>query len=562
MLACGCWSLGHGASLLATTLRAKIQFSWFWYMGAASAAWALLLFAIQYERQERRVPLRRIMLASISPLATCLLVWTGDWQHIFWIRTYLDTSGPFPLFGIDHGPAFYLSLASSDSAALAAMVLLLRLLWARSARGKKDQPAEGIPGGRLYRRQAALLTAGILVALLTNTVYVTGHSPLFSLDFTPLSLIVCGSLIAMAVFGQRLLEIVPIAYRFIVEGMSDPVIVVDPQHRVVYANGAAWAFGQWAGDPLGQPLGAVAPEIAEIVAAEDQDRALRELERGLGPARRVYDVRVSGLRNQAGEACGRAIVLRDVTEHRLVGELRHSRRQIIAAEENLRRQIADMLHGTVQAKLLNAWLRLGDYQQRWEISDQAFEELTPIRDALDRIREEDLRLASHLLHPSIIRVGLIPAIENLLSGYESAFRLKLNVDESVRARDVIGGPGINHTVRLTAYRFIEEGLNNAVKHARAERVRVSLGIAGEYLEVAIQDDGTGFDPAQAVPGLGLDGIAGRVEQMAGTWLVDSAPGRGTTLRARLPLDVEDPQPRRFAVIPAIDSGRAAASTSR
>ncbi len=99
---------------------------------------------------------------------------------------------------------------------------------------------------------------------------------------------------------------------------------------------------------------------------------------------------------------------------------------------------------------------------------------------------------------------------------------------------------LHDEVSATLLRIAEEALSNAARHARAGRVGVTLSFMGDEVSLDIRDDGTGFDPA-AVPartrggGFGLDGMRARAERIAGSVAVESEPGQGTAVSARVPL---------------------------
>jgi signal transduction histidine kinase len=103
------------------------------------------------------------------------------------------------------------------------------------------------------------------------------------------------------------------------------------------------------------------------------------------------------------------------------------------------------------------------------------------------------------------------------------------------------------------YRLAQEALHNAVKHAGARRIqmRVEVDARGRLL-LEVADDGVGFDPAAVPPGhMGLVTMADRARQVGGTFQVQSAPGRGTTVRVVVPPAVETLEP----------NGRPAAASS-
>ncbi|MGW3208525.1 sensor histidine kinase [Streptomyces sp. NPDC001135] len=103
---------------------------------------------------------------------------------------------------------------------------------------------------------------------------------------------------------------------------------------------------------------------------------------------------------------------------------------------------------------------------------------------------------------------------------------------------------LHDEVSATLLRIAQEALSNAARHARPTRVGVTLSFMDDEVTLDIRDDGTGFDPA-AVPertrggGFGLDGMRARAERIAGSLAVESEPGHGTAVSARVPLVRDD-----------------------
>jgi signal transduction histidine kinase len=86
------------------------------------------------------------------------------------------------------------------------------------------------------------------------------------------------------------------------------------------------------------------------------------------------------------------------------------------------------------------------------------------------------------------------------------------------------------------YRLVLEALHNAVKHARASRITVSIDVAGERMQIVVADDGVGFDPAEPHPGhLGQHTMADRAAHTGGQLRVESSPGAGTRVKVTAPL---------------------------
>lgn len=222
------------------------------------------------------------------------------------------------------------------------------------------------------------------------------------------------------------------------------------------------------------------------------------------------------------------------------------RRRAVAAEERTRREIAAVLHGQAQSQLVVA-ATLVDQGARLIAEDPPAGRalLAQARALVDEVRERDLRPLAARLHPALIREGLLPALDALAERLAPALRVELRASPAARNWDertsgARGGPRTSGQsaaaeLRLAAFRIVEEALANVLRHAAATHAVVALELRDDELLVRVEDDGAGVDATRLTPGLGLASIADRVELAGGDWRLDSAPGAGTCLRARLPL---------------------------
>jgi len=224
-------------------------------------------------------------------------------------------------------------------------------------------------------------------------------------------------------------------------------------------------------------------------------------------------------------------------------DLRQSQRMVTARDRQLRKQIAELLHGSVQSLLLGAGLRLAEAErglaeaERGLASDhaQALDLVAAARADVNRVREQDVRKASHLLHPSVIEVGLAPAVRSLAARFEGHLAVDVRVDPTLNVMDQALPPVLPEGLRLAAYRVVEEALGNVVAHSGARSVEISLGVASRQLRIQVRDDGRGLNDRRVKLGLGLRCIAAWVGEMEGGWEVHGRPGRGTTPSAWWPL---------------------------
>src|SRR5690606_23278902 len=99
-------------------------------------------------------------------------------------------------------------------------------------------------------------------------------------------------------------------------------------------------------------------------------------------------------------------------------------------------------HRSTQNRLLRAWHQLAVAKEMYEVDRQRAEELLEqVRHDIDHVRAVDIRQVSHELHPSIVRAGLLPAVESVVARYEDVVSIQVEIDDAVRARDGAGrGP--------------------------------------------------------------------------------------------------------------------------
>jgi signal transduction histidine kinase len=205
-------------------------------------------------------------------------------------------------------------------------------------------------------------------------------------------------------------------------------------------------------------------------------------------------------------------------------ELAASRRRIVAAADQARRRIERDLHDGTQQRLVSLGLaaRAAEANVPADRGDLRAELSRIAAGLADAVAE--LQNFSRGIHPAVLSErGLGPALRTL------ARRSTVPVDLDVTTHARFPEP-----VEIAAYYVASEALANAMKHAQAARIEVSLTTLRGSLLLSIRDDGIGgANPAR---GSGLAGLADRVEALGGSIHVHSAAGTGTHITANLPLE--------------------------
>ncbi|HEY3229082.1 MAG TPA: sensor histidine kinase, partial [Roseiflexaceae bacterium] len=274
----------------------------------------------------------------------------------------------------------------------------------------------------------------------------------------------------------------------------------------------AAAYGMAAGEPLRLPLVYQAETVGQLLVAP---RAPGE---SFTPSeRRLLD----DIALQASVAAHAV---------RLTADLQRSRERLVTAREEERRRLRRDLHDGLGPQLASLTLTLAAAREllRHDVdaADRLLQELAGhTQAAIADIR----RVVYDLRPPALDDLGLVLALREQAAHY-SHTGLQITID----APDHL--PPLPAAVEVAAYRIMQEALTNVVRHAQARTCAVCLTL-GDALDVEIRDDGVGLPPGRRA-GVGLTSMRERTAELGGTYQIESMPGEGTCIHARLPLHQE------------------------
>ena len=204
-------------------------------------------------------------------------------------------------------------------------------------------------------------------------------------------------------------------------------------------------------------------------------------------------------------------------------QLAASRARVVAAGDAERRRLERNLHDGAQQRLVTLAIGLRIIDRLLdENPEEAHEALTRANEQLAETLAE-LRELARGLHPAVLSDhGLEPAIRSLIQ--RAPLPVELTFEAAERPSDA---------VEVAAYYVIAESLTNVAKYANATVARVEVRALGDRLLIEVADDGVGG--ADRAKGSGLLGLEDRVAAIGGRLHVESVLGRGTSVRADLPV---------------------------
>lgn len=230
---------------------------------------------------------------------------------------------------------------------------------------------------------------------------------------------------------------------------------------------------------------------------------------------------------EAVRSAGRVIALA-VEQERLTAdlhashqELERSRSRVLEAADRERRRLAQDLHDGLQAELVMLAIQAQHIAGLPGTPPQAAASAVDLRRRIDHAATELRQIVHGLAPAALLERGLPAAVDDLADRTPVPTSVHTDIDGRLPA-----------PVESTAYYLIAEALTNTVKHAHASRIEISMRHTDHTLTVTVADDGSGG--ATAGGGLGLSGIADRVDTAGGRLTVDSPLGGGTRMTAELP----------------------------
>jgi two-component system, NarL family, sensor histidine kinase UhpB len=208
---------------------------------------------------------------------------------------------------------------------------------------------------------------------------------------------------------------------------------------------------------------------------------------------------------------------------RLAAERRQAAREILRAQENERRRLAQDLHDEVNQALTAVVLRLEASIQAAPVALR--HELEETKRLGIQAMEELLRLARELRPTALDDHGLLPALETQVG----RFGERTGIATIFHCHGI--APPLSDEQQLVIYRVVQESLSNAAQHAGARNIEVELSFVGRTV-LQIRDDGRGFSGGRD-GGLGVSGMRERAMLVGGRLAVRSKPGKGTTIELGL-----------------------------
>jgi PAS domain S-box-containing protein len=352
--------------------------------------------------------------------------------------------------------------------------------------------------------------------------------------------------------------------------MSDGVVISDAQGRLIEFNDAFAFFHRFANkehcpNSLAEYSGILEMFMADGQAAPlDQwaiARALRD-ETGTNVEYRlrrkdtgeswIGSYSFAPIHSESGAVVGSVVVCRDITALKQVQEelatshadLQRLVTEMDSVQENERKRIARELHDDLQQTLGAIMMHVTAAAEQMRVAPaDAYAALSEIEALANAALVSTRRMVGDLRPMVLEDLGLVDALQAMASQFEQ----RTGIDCDFEPEDGMDALlAASPAVSACLYRVAQESLNNVMKHAQASTVEIKLqGLGDERVALRITDNGKGIQSGERSKprSFGLVGMRERLRAVAGELRVESTPGDGTTVEARVPLERADRRDR-------------------
>ncbi|MCG8637001.1 MAG: ATP-binding protein [Desulfobacterales bacterium] len=318
LLVCsGIWSVGYGLELLCPDLAVKLWWVRVEYIGAATVGLMLFRFVLMVTGPSGMLAGKWVNWLWVVPALVILAGFTNQWHHLLWRDVWLSVVPGAQTLQFHRGPVFWLHVVFSYSLILISFVLLLKSL---------------VLSVGTLRMQVMVMLPGIILPWVANGLYLMELPGLSNVDLSPLAFMVTSMVFAVGLFRYHLVNLIPLAHEAVMDGLGDPVIVLDMDDHVVEVNQACLDVSD--SDQMRPGRTHVKEMFPDLYKVVSRSRGVRAMEFQTvleipGTGQREWHLRISPLWGKRGRQSGWLVVLRDVTDqNEAEKELRHARNYV------------------------------------------------------------------------------------------------------------------------------------------------------------------------------------------------------------------------------------------
>ncbi|MBN2085231.1 MAG: diguanylate cyclase [Anaerolineales bacterium] len=319
MLALSVYIIGYSMELASTDLAAMLFWNKVEYFGILAFPGLYLVFASEYTDQANKQTPRQVFLLFAIPAVLWFFKIFDETFHLVYATVRVDAGGAIPLLAFTRGP-LYMVVSAYNIVLLTLGNYLLLAKWRFAS--------------SLYRRQTALILGAAVILYGMYLFYLTGIPivpSLKTLDINPFGYTIWSLAVGWAIFRHGLFDLAPIARDALLARLSDGVVVMDGQARVVDANPEARRIFGWRELPVDQSVGARMDRWIDPALFSAMEKPVKQeirLDKEGSPV--YYEMMISPLSGNEKQKVGYLVVAHDISERK---ETEQELRELSLADE-------------------------------------------------------------------------------------------------------------------------------------------------------------------------------------------------------------------------------------
>jgi signal transduction histidine kinase len=555
-ISCDIWLVGYALEVLSPDLPQKLFWAKFQYLGISTISVWVFMFMLRYTGKVSRHTPWYIGLLLVIPLCTILFAATNETYHLLWTSVSLQHNLSGAPLVLDHGWWFWVIISYSYILLMSGMVIFLRFVFRTQA---------------FHLPLALLMLLSMLAPWVGNTLFILNIRPGANLDLTPIGFTITNLGLGIGFSSFRLLDLLPVAYSSIFRFMSDGVVVLDTQKRIIDLNPIAIQIFRKI-NPAQPKSSAVSEKDArssfvgkwmdhllpEWAGAQQDEQEIR-FGQSFEETYQVYTLRTTPILDQRQQTTGWVLIFTDITRlKRTEEELMQAHEQALESNRLKTKLLANVSHDmrTPLRSIIGYtdMLRDGvygdlstDQKTAWaNVQDNANQLLLFVNNLIGQAQFDNEKI---LLNPRWF------SVQELISACQSS----VNLMASKKGLAVVyeTAPDLPKMLFGDPYwlrQILVNLIHNAVKFTNQGSVKLRIFFADSmHWAIEVTDTGIGFpDGAKATilhrseqtdpsisqestgSGLGLTIVKELTGLMGGKISLTSQPGSGSTVLIRFP----------------------------
>ncbi len=320
------WAMSYALEFASPLLSSKILWSKLSYLGIAFLPVYYFLFTTAFSQRKNIITKRNIALLLIIPIITIVLIMTNEKHLLMWPSITLDQQKNIAYYS--HGAGFWVFYTFTETLLILGLYNLIKSLSNFNS---------------YYKRHSGTLIAATIIPIIGNLMYITGINPYPGFDWTPVSFVLTGLIVALGIFRFRMFDIIPLARTKLFEMLDDGFVVINSDGLIEDCNSAMYGIFNWQKESIiNKHFSKVFSSYTKLTEGLNANLASVQLEVTHENKQNFYQIRISPVYSE-NKLYGYILLFHDITTIiKTDEELKKTNRKLISEIDKREKLIEDL----------------------------------------------------------------------------------------------------------------------------------------------------------------------------------------------------------------------------